>query len=300
MTPKQIQIGFILPLLMIIILSYFFDMQKTDKITSETLNKLPNISDGSYTFYTFDPITFNISMNLALKGTLHENKWQLNKPYKENWLNIYIIDSKSMTESKKEMEGIYNVCRNNAVYLDDLKTIILDYQLIEILTARYFSETGILGIDTSKNEWGQRGYMVDWIISHEIGHFVKGHKTSHFSPENFLAFPKLYQKEKKYELEADAYFAQRIEDYGYIDPVAKENMIDSYISVLLNILIKEKNHYKNRNNLIDKMITFLSFRKYHPEYIERAFNLLKLLSENSYDTELQEELKQISRGLGFD
>ena len=77
----------------------------------------------------------------------------------------------------------------------------------------------------------------------------------------------------------------------------KEYYKNAYISVLLDMLIKEFNHIESENNILNKIIRYLSFRKGHPEYIERAFQLLKLLSKNSDDDELNAILKQISQKL---
>jgi len=240
-----------------------------------------------------DPVSLNISMEVALRGAPEKVSWQLNEPYSSELLNVYIINSE-IGEWDGELKGLHSTLKSNAVFIRSLNSIILDFQLIDYLALRYFDSPDI-------QDWGTRISIVGWIVAHEVGHFMKGHKTAHFGRSGFLSYTGNSAASQQQELEADKYFSESIHRYDRDPFIEGFSYADEYSSILLEILSKELD-IKNSSSFrwyLTKLLNTLQLKSSHPLYVHRAAQLLDNLASESDDEELKILVESIQRDLGI-
>ena len=231
----------------------------------------------------FDPVTLNIAIEVAVGN---EWDWRLNQPHRAGKLNIFIVDTQG-GPWEGDLFLWYEALRNNAVYIRDLTSIIVDYQLIDYLANRYYE-------NLDPPDWGTRGHFVQWIVAHEVGHHKYQHKTAHFINNNMLGFDGIFNGRRKMEIEADSHLADSIIANELTALGQQANYLDAYLLLLFDILDKELSISKTSTSTPRwrKILSELGVLSRHPQYIERTFLLLELLSEASNDEELKSWVKE--------
>lgn len=221
-----------------------------------------------------DPVGLRISIESAVAGTRFENQWAINSPCR-SLLNIFLIDS---TYSRVATHRYIHVFRQNAVFIRRLHAIVVDSQFIQTLGDKYFATDFNMGI---------RSTLVSWIIGHEIGHLMRGHRTSHFTPNDMISIGSKRRRRasEMREDEADAYFADIIRANG-------ESMVYTYAAVFSDIVAYEA----DPNNVLGSTGKPLHS---HPAYLVRAFRFLARIVERDKDPELADLIEEWGRELGL-
>ena len=261
-------------------------LSKNITISPESLNRLLEDFGTS-----FDPVTLYTSVELAMSSAPVNTAWRINEYYEDGILNVYIIDTK-LSSWSKELRNILKIVSNNAIYIGSLQSIIVDIQLINILSNRFFP-----GEDDSS--WGTRGYVVDWIVAHEVGHYLAAHNTAHFGADSFLGEGWIKSDSQSIETEADNYLAASILEWDKNPIVEDYSYGGVYSDVLLEILVLELENANDRRKcgFLESVFNSLGIQRSHPQYVERAFYLLSRLADTLEDTELQGRLRDFGLAL---
>lgn len=239
------------------------------RVTAADLNNLlldNNVIPG-------DPISLFGSIEWALAGTRFDHQWNVNSPYDDSSLSIFLIDS---GDPRLEAHRHIRIFRDNAVFLKRLNAIVVDYQFIETLGNRYFA----LVLDM-----GARSILLNWIMGHEIGHLMNGHQTSHFAMNDMLQPARRDSANQYREDEADAYFADVIR-------ATSQDVVDTYSSVFVRIVEYEADLVVGQDSTGNQ-------RHSHPTYLVRAFRFLERLVDGTKDQALADLLEGWGRELGL-
>lgn len=277
-----------LPILTVLVVGYWRrDISPID-ITSNDLDSL-TAEYGS----SFDPVTLNAAIDLALArwGVV---QWQLNGPVRPDRLNILIIDSSkgSPQAGAKQLDRIVHMMARNAVYIGHLRAVVVDRMLIEELAERYFP-----GLDQA--DWARRGYLVDWIVSHEVGHFIAGHASAHFEFEAFLGARRTLYDQRAAEIEADANLVRSIVVKDQTPLVKGYSYGEVYLGVLIEMLRREleRADLPRACGVLPSILGWIGVRTTHPEFVLRAYYLASRLADDRKDEETREVLDQLGEGL---
>jgi len=253
----------------LVIVVFLAGKYRPSRVTAADLNALlldNNVIPG-------DPISLFGSIEWALAGTNFEHRWNVNSPYDDSSLNIYLIDS---VDPRLATHRHIRMFSKNAVFLQRLNTIVVDYQFIEILGNRYF---------TSDLDMGARSILLNWIVAHEIGHLMSGHGTSHFALNDMLDRKRRSSANQIREDEADQYFADVIR-------ATSQDAVDTFVSVFVQIVEHEANLMPEQGSTGNQPPS-------HPTYLSRAFRFLQRLVDREKDRELADLIEGWGRELGL-
>lgn len=217
-----------------------------------------------------DPVALNLSLDDALKGTHYYRNWTLNRPTPTAALNIVIFDSLEEAYAGRLATGF----RNNAVYLADANAIAIDYQLVHTLWRRYFP---------SDESWGSRANLLSWIVGHEVGHLVRGDRTSHFQAGSLLK-PRVSCRGTASERAADEYYAAMV--LGW-DTESRLGQVELFQKILEAELLTSQSQPRVKARSFRRWFQRLTQRCTHPEFLIRAFRFIAFIARHSDDPELQ-------------
>lgn len=167
-----------------------------------------------------------------------------------------------------------DVFRQNAVFLRRLHAIVIDSSFVQTLGDKYFGTDFDMGI---------RSTLLSWIVGHEIGHLVRGHRTSHFRPNDMLDREPRQRARAIREDEADAYFADVIRANG-------QSTVYVYADVFSVIVAHEA----------DQRTVSGGRGSSHPLYLVRAFRFLERIVERDKNPKLVALIEDWGRELGLE
>jgi hypothetical protein len=238
-------------------------------------------------------------------GTKFQGKWQINKPLKSDWLNVYLLKPGFLSQSEKQYELLKNL-ENNCAYLGTPNMVVCDGQFLQqfmsnrVASTPYFDLTDkgyVTNYDTI-NEISERSDEDDlllWMLGHELGHVVHRDSPAHFQASAFDRFVSSKSLSQHIEVEADAFLAQQLKK----DIKRREQML-GYLQYLLELEIAQRQQSVITSNKMQSFVgpglhAYLIPVSYittnsHPEYVIRCVRLLDLLDLKDYSPELNREL----------
>lgn len=252
-------------------------------------------------------------INLLLRGTKYENKYQINKKPKPNSVNLFIInpDSSKIKDFPKGFENFINNC----VYIGEKNSIVIDIKFINYFLTKYEENSiGYMNYEqrleyknTKKNEREQwfkesRRSLLIWVLGHELGHMMLNHPLSHFAKNKLSDYVKTSTIKQKKEFQADSFLVSRVLN----DKELSNSMVGFFIGVLNGEIASKIGYdiplgagilYDYSNKKVVKYIK----RGTHPEYVIRIARILDIVgnrkgNENikamtsSFIRDLKEEL----------
>ena len=265
----------------ILAIGSFASQHQTTRLTEqELINELfvkgvLKVSSGDVTYYRFlDPVLTSIAIDTAVAGTQYKRAWEINNlPILPNKINIFTINS---AEWDFDSQGPICIFRQNAIYLPSQETIIIDVQAARAIT-RHVNESEVSTVAT----------VIAWIIGHEVGHAVLGHRRSAFfafdesgcEPSTLKRLIRLFspwcwscKDSQALELEADKFFMTQI--------MKASNGNDVMIGFLLPLI---GNYFDNPNLTIRGDVS-------HPDHTVRAVRLLEHLACHNQPENLRGKL----------
>lgn len=216
-----------------------------------------------------------------LAGTALEDRWQINKRPKKHQLNLYVIDR----ASESVLPTFARRLVNNCAYVGQPNVIVCD----ENVLMDFLRDVGVVEWhdghpqEVEFLEAKQRAFLY-WIIGHELGHVLRGHRASHFRPDGFKAMVASSTVSHKQEYEADAFVVEQL---------AKDTQLQTDLETMLMDVINAEVRRKVGADLPagvglifdyngDRVVKYLRAGT-HPEYVVRAARMLLISAELSGD-----------------
>lgn len=226
------------------------------RITASDLDDLVAMGVCAYV----DPVSVHGWLGFCLSGTEFADNYRVNEPHSSSALNIYIIHTLDSDRPFPSADR-FDLLRDNAIAIGNLNTIIIDSALL-------YSMADARGVE--QQEWSEVGYLLAWIIGHEVGHLQLGHGVSHYSPVDAL-FSMLMSVDDidSRELDADIVFVDRIVR-------SSEDFTTPLVEQLIGIVLRADQQFAGT--------------KGRPHYYFRAINALKTIHEESMNPWLQEQI----------
>lgn len=211
---------------------------------------------------------------------LHQTKWQgkirINRPYDENYINMYVIDGGDprVRQNDQAAQLIANCSYAGA------NIIFLDIAYLRTFLNRHHVS---LSRDETVAKEEQQCFLY-WVIGHELGHFVCGHLQGHFDSGSLDNFVKNASFDNRDELQADSFFVQSI--------VPRDELRSSEQSLMMSILNAEIEQKVGKVqtagvgiifDYTNKQIVTFSEQPTHPEYVVRLSRMLELSAKMSKD-----------------
>lgn len=205
------------------------------------------------------------------KKSRFENKWQINKPLKIGYLNVYVLKDNIKFEEFElyEMHDLFGNC----AFLGSNNIIVCDSKFLNsfVKTKRIY--------DNWPNEENYiataNASFISWVIGHEIAHVLLKHEASHFQANNFT---------KEIPSRSISYINEQQADSLFVGKLKKDTAIllnlTSFLIELLNKEIFNKigtvpagagilYDYNNQ-----KVVEYFTLGT-HPEYVIRTTRMLE-------------------------
>lgn len=258
------------------LLGFLYPAQTTtEKLTAEILNRDLLVKERA--------ANYERALLLITKGTRFENRWQVNKPLKGDYLNLFVLKAgiRSQPDLPAGLKDYFGSC----TYLGESNVVICDDAFIRTFLEIHNVPEMIKASPDKDNEWRRHNEsFLLWVLGHEIGHVVKAHGTAHFGSDTLEANVASASIGYQRELDADSFLVEEISK----DKEASLSLIRMSLD-LLNAEIKKQVgkipagvgilfDYTNQ-----KVVRYMRLRT-HPEYVIRLTRLLQKLSElQGYD-----------------
>lgn len=223
-----------------------------------------------------DSIEISNVLETLLENTKFRGKKQINRPYKSDLVNVYIIDG-SISYIKEDAHISQLV--NNCVYVGS-NIIFLDVAYLKSFLNKHHVRKDSYSTQFINN---QQCFLY-WVIGHELGHLLCNHLAGHFESGSLEEFVNSSSIDNKAELQADSVFVHTIS--------SNTNRRISVERLMLNILnaeIEQKVgvvevygvgiHYDYTN----KNVVTYARQPTHPEYVIRLARMIELSSKLSGD-----------------
>lgn len=220
----------------------------------------------------------------ASRGTRFEDHWSVNSPFSSGRLNLYLVDGRSV--SARPWVIRFPSLQSNCTSTPGGEVVVCDIALVdEIISRTYSALGGVRAIDYA------RPTVVRWMLSHELGHLVLGHRGVHFFSEprgvEKRGLSRIYVQEQY----ADAYAASKLFD-GSNDGRIEGVLIDIASA---EVMRQTGTPLYGAGILYDydKKVHFTK-QCSHPVYVVRAYNLLLAAATAQNDAGLKSMLKSFS------
>jgi hypothetical protein len=224
------------------------------------------------------------TLSLVTKGTKFENRWQVNQPVKDDYLNVFVLKAgiRNQPDLPTGLKDYFGSCTS----LGEKNIVVCDDGFINTFLEIHNVPDMIKANPDRENEWRRHNEsFLLWVLGHEIGHVVKGHGAAHFGPDNLEANVASSSIGYQRELEADAFLVDQVSK----DREASLALIRMSLD-LLNAEIRKQVGDKipagvgilfDYNN--EKVVRYMRLRT-HPEYVIRLTRVLQKLSHlEGYD-----------------
>lgn len=226
-------------------------------------------------------------MALATRDTSYEGYWQINSEPKRDYINLFVASFDQSSRALDPMEEMDQL-KENCAYVGPPSTIVCDEALLSSFLVRVGVSDWYKGHSMEKQmlEQVQQAFLY-WIVGHEIGHIVKGHKPAHFSDSAFEAMVESSSLSWRQELEADSFAVSQMQHDSALRVGVESMLID-----VVNSQIRSKvgsdlpagvgiiYDYDN-----EKVVEYLRSGS-HPEFVVRAARMLSVSAETSHDSGL--------------
>jgi hypothetical protein len=226
-----------------------------------------------------------------VRRTPFENRWQVNRDYRADRLNLYIVRFTG-TSSAASLAPF----RDNCSAVARQSIVICDAALLET----YLDRRGIFASLHPDRVASARKAFVSWTIGHEIGHVVAGDEPAHFKPSALNEQIARASGAHRQELAADAFVVRQLA--GNPDRrLAIENLALDLLNVEIRRSVGAGNVPYAAGVLFDyrneHVVRYLD-RGTHPEHFVRAARLLEAAGELSGNGSLREMVKPLIVQLG--
>lgn len=231
-------------------------------------------------------------LSIISKGTEFEAKWQINRPIKKEYLNVYILRPgvlQNANNPSPEFHKLVGTC----AFLGKPNLIVCDGQFLQDFMARHRADAGIhesRAFDAYKEE-AERNLLI-WVLGHEIGHIVNRHTASHFEADSFDKIVESSTISHLQEFEADSFLADHLK--------ADEEMWDSMLHYLVDLLNVEIEKSQGRPAAPGVGLRYYNIpveyatRGSHPAYVVRCVRLLELLEIERFSSGIGSQVKQFA------
>lgn len=241
------------------------------------------------------------------RDTRCADRWQIGQLPREGMVSLILIDSDRIGGVR-----LTSGLTNNCTYTGEQGLIICDVALVrKLLSDRDLDKTVVSPYDADGHVitkrlqpldqaalQGRYQTMLEWILGHELGHILNGHRRAHFSSDRLEdpVSPASIDQEK--ELNADAFLARQFDGTSDMD----------FYFFLIGILQSEINRKAcpDRSSALDcpniqvRVLIFspndyvrYSRKGTHPEFIIRMDRLL-ILADEKHDLGI---IGPLARGL---
>jgi hypothetical protein len=216
---------------------------------------------------------------LVTAGTRFENRWQVNRPVKDDQLNVFVLKAglRNQPDLPPGLKDYFGGCTS----LGEKNMVICDDAFVGTFLQKHNVPEMIKAHPDRENEWRRHNEsFLLWVLGHEIGHVVKEHGVAHFGSDTLEANIASASIGHRRELDADAFLVEQISKSGEASLYLTRMTLD-----LLNAEIKKKIgdkvpygvgilfDYTNKN-----VVRYMRLRT-HPEYVVRLTRVLQKLSE---------------------
>ena len=225
-----------------------------------------------------DSVLIHQVLDSVLDGTKWDNRFQINKTFAPDYINIYLLDgSSSLLRSDALTQGLCGNC-----YYAGSHIIYLDCHYLEGFLARH-------KVTTVENNYldNDRISLYYWIIGHEAGHLVCNHLSGDFEGGALEKFVRTSTMINRHEMQADSFFVHSI--------IKRPHRLASEEALMLDILNAEIAGKAGQPKTAGAGILYdyssQAVVKYarqptHPEYVIRLSRMLELSSKLSADSGL--------------
>lgn len=228
-----------------------------------------------------DSAEINHLLDTLTSGTAWQGKVQINRLYKPNIINIYLVDGGTAFISE-DNRGAAKL-KGNCFYAGQ-GIIFIDDAYLRAFLARH----GVRADPQNIYLLDDHACFLYWAIGHELGHLVCGHLSGHFDAGSLDHFVKSSSMDNRQELQADSFFVHAIVRRNKLR-ISEErlmmNMLNSEISQKIGPVqtmgVGLIYDYTNAH------IVSYARQPTHPEYVIRLSRMLDLSSKFSGNIGLQ-------------
>jgi len=228
-------------------------------------------------------------LNELLLGSEFENRCAVNSEPLNDFINVYVFDSKSY-----RLPVEFATLKGNCAFVGKPNLIVVDAELLNILwdrlePYRLIQENGTTGRPTPDDLKN----VLRWVLGHEIGHIILGHGPAHFRSSNLLGPSSKNSIDSKEELDADRVFVELIANAG--DEWNTFHVMSSWLNREISLHNGVEGFGPGIPLLVDPVEIKKMFReKGHPEYLIRIIRMM-----DSYDGPLDDNEEHLREAVDF-
>jgi hypothetical protein len=220
---------------------------------------------------------YNQALSIALRTTDFEDRFQINQPPRDDFVNLYLLDSgqRFRADVSPDCLSLFGKC----CYLGSHNAIIIDPNFLQ----SFLTERGISGyrpVDTSRIP--NNLSLAVWIVGHEVGHLLSNHIAAHFERSALEDDPSSGRESHERELAADAHVARIVRD----DSSTQRKLVNLFYDLAwAEAEHQARGSYPNpppEPTSVDTIIEGLHYSRggSHPHYLVRVYHILRLMADD--------------------
>jgi len=250
----------------LLLLVYWFGPTRSEKLVNELL-------DTDLCTNEFDEM-IRPRLSLLTRGTRFEQHWQVNQRPKSGCVNVYVLHSDFESMAQNSSHAVRDLSGRFG-FIGDPSLIVVDS---EFLTSFIAPRRSTPFMQQAPEEELMTA-LLTWILGHEIGHVVSEHQADQGGQSYLDERVEQHGFSQQQETEADEFCARQIVN----DPAAQV-AVSTFLYDLLNSEIYLKVgatpigvgiHFDYNEQKIVEYFTDQT----HPEYVQRAANMLLLIGK---------------------
>jgi hypothetical protein len=230
------------------------------------------------------------SLERVTRSTRFEDRWTVDAPFSTDKLNVYLVDSRAASAAVWVTR--FPNLRRNCTSSPGGKIIVCDLALADEIASRAYE----VATATETHEVA-RAMILRWMLSHEVGHLVLGHRGVHFFADPTRAetrsAPRVYAQER----EADDFAASNLFDGD--DAWRMERLL---VDLASSEVVRKTGTPMYGVGILynyDKPVHYTE-QCSHPAYVIRAYTLLQRAADVRHEDSLAAMLKSFGRMLRDD
>jgi len=210
--------------------------------------------------------------------TRFEDNWAINEPHEPGRLNVYVVLGPAVRHTPDAPSFLSRVARNCAYLGDDV--ITLDAWYLE----SFLSQRRLVGLPLPFAHDGRQPHLrsfILWVLGHEIGHAVSGHREGHFSPEGLERHVGVSAASHRAEFQADEFVVTVLAR----SPETEHEVVRLLSDIMWAEIVHSKTGmYPAPTDISTGSMQFGGEIEYtiggtHPDFVLRIARLAQLISE---------------------
>jgi hypothetical protein len=232
-------------------------------------------------------------LEFLVTGTRFEGRLRFNAVPDQKGLNVLFFcgERDSLPARVRAISG-------NCAYIGEPATIACDANYFDALIESSGLAKELRTVPSLEANRAQaRRYLIAWILGHEIGHVVRGHRPSHFAANRIDEIVASSSIDQRFELEADAWFAEQLPR----DPARRlslETLLLDLLYAQVRAKVGSENLFPATGVPLTSSLIVYGEHSTHPEFVIRATRMLSMsFRTQSSAKPFLDQVEALARGM---